>query len=379
MLEPAELMAQARERAQCTNFGGEDFVEPLQRYTDSVNRESNFSEIGAATVREMLIRALTNRLQIEDWYARHPEIDAEEIVDPVFITGQPRTGSTALGHMLAVDPQTRSLRTWEAAQPCPPPELANATTDPRIAEANRKAKVFEALVPSVREALPRDSNGPDECYPLLHLSMANIAMDAWSDMPSFDHWLLESGFDWDPVYRYHKRVIKLLQWRHPAKRWVLRAPTHVFGIESLAAAYPNARFVMTHRDPVKTMPSVASLMFNMLDVMLADADPVKLGTAMVDKWALGTKRLMAFRERIGDDRFFDNSHSRQIRDAEGQIADLYAWLGWDFDDAMRQRIRNWSTENPKGKHRPKAEFFGMNEDQIRQKFAGYIERFNPCF
>jgi hypothetical protein len=380
MLTTERLLNKACEQTGLSHFGEPSFREPFEHLVASINSESHLTPLGAGIVEGALTGYLANRLQIEDWYRRHPEIDEQEIVRPIFITGLPRTGSTALGHMLATDPETRSLRTWEAEQPCPPPDIATATTDPRRAEANARYKAFEQLVPGLRDALPRDSNGPEECFYVLHLAMAAPAFNAWAHIPSFVRWSTGPSFDWAPAYAYHKRVLKLLQWRHPVKRsWVLRSPVHMLGIEALHVTYPDARFVMTHRDPVKSVPSLASLMNFMREVTLAEPQPKLLGRELSALWSEGLTRLLEFRDRIGPAHFFDHSHSRQVQDPAGQVAALYDWLGWHFDDAMHERLSAWTDQNPKGMHRPDASYFGLEPAELAPRFEFYTSRFRPCF
>jgi hypothetical protein len=375
-LSSADLLDTARAATGLSDFGELPFREGLDRLVDAINRESALSAFGEAAVPAMLVGRLINRLQIEDWYHRHPEIEDEVIRDPVFIVGLPRTGSTALGHMLALDPDTRSLRSWEAAQPCPPPRAAEALTDPRIAENAAREAAFEEMAPGVREALPRNSSAPTECFAVLDLSMACLAQDGFLHVPSFIEWLRDDAPDeLAGSYLYHRRVLKLLQWRHPARRWQLRTPVHAYAMDALLAAYPDARFIMTHRDPAKAVPSVCLLMHHVRSVFLADPLPRLMGPAMVEGWSLAMERLLDFRDRIGQARFHDVAHRDQLADPVGTVAAVYAALGWPFGEAAAQRIADWREDNPKGSHRPDPDFFGIDQDRLRDRFSAYTDRF----
>lgn len=372
----AVLLREASAATGLDDFGEPTFMVGMERLLASIGSESDLTEGGRAALHAALVKRLTNRLEIEDWYRRHPEIEQEMIRDPVFIVGLPRTGTTAVGHMLALDPQTRSLRTWEAAEPCPPPELASAYTDPRIAENEARELAFEAVAPGVRDALPRDRNAPTECFSLMELSFTAASECGFLRCHDFMEWVLADERDeLFAAYRYHRRVLKLLQWRHPARRWVLRSPIHAYAMEPLLAAYPDARFIMTHRDPAKVIPSVCSLAAEVRKVFLAERCLPEMGAEWTRNTAVGLQRLMRFRERIGEDRFVDVPHGRQMADPVGTMADIYAALGWNFGEDLIRRVTDWRLAHPKGSHNPQPADFGIDPPVIDELFADYRKQF----
>jgi hypothetical protein len=378
MLVPAELMAAARAATGLDDFGDDSFRTGLERLVDSINKESSLSALGRVAVPGMLVRHLTNRLQIEDWYRRHPQIAEQRIGAPVFILGLPRTGTTALGHMLALDKDSRVLRTWEAAEPCPPPELATARTDPRIARSAAATKATLARFPGLSEAIPLDdANAPTECLILFDISLASIGADGFLHVPEYMNWLMTEGLaEMDAAYRYHERILKLLQWRHPARRWVLRGPTHSIAIEALNRVYPEARFVWTHRAPARVLPSVAQLMHGLRNAFLADSVPRLMGPLLVDKWATAMRRMLAFRDRVGEARFIDIAHGAQIADPKSAIRTVYDRLDWRMPADMPAKIEAWRAANPKGNHKAEAAFFAIDADVVEARFAPYTARFS---
>lgn len=371
------LMAQATEATGLSDFGDPTFRTGLDRLLESVGRESQLSERGKVGFPAAIVKRLVNRLEIEDWYRRHPEIEDEVIRDPVFIVGLPRTGSTALGHMLSLDPETRSLRAWEAVKPCPPAKLEDALTDPRIAENKAREEAFDAIAPGVREALPRNNpNAPSECFTLLEMAFGSAAEVGFLHCPTFQDWVTEEGQEQvHAAYRYHRRVLKLMQWRHPAPRWQLRTPIHALGIEALHAVYPEARFIMSHRDPAKVVPSNCSLVGEVRKLFLEDRHIATMGPDWTNKLSLGIDRLMRFRDRIGEDRFFDVAHKDQIADPIGTVRSVYEALGWAFDDTTADRITAWRAAHPKGNHKPEGADYGIDPAQVDRQFADYRRRF----
>jgi hypothetical protein len=376
----SELMEAARTATGLSDFGDDRFREGLERFVTAINNESALSDFGRPAMRGMIIGLLSNRLRIEDWYRRFPEIDAQRVVDPVFITGIPRSGSTALSHMLALDPETRTVRGWEAKDPCPPPELASATTDPRIARYAAESLALEQVVPGLRDAMPRDPAAPEECVFLLELNFACPAIEVYVQIPSYMDWLMTDGLSaLEASYAYHQRVLKLLQWKHPARRWNFRAPAHSIGIEALNKVYPQARFIWTHRAPEKAIPSVALLMHNVRKAFLQNPPPQQTGAIVVDRWAEGVRRLMAFRAREGDSRFVDIAHRDEITDPVGVIRNIYARLGWRFDDIMADKVTAWRAANPKGQHTADPAVFGIDTTHVNAAYAPYIKRFGSLF
>jgi hypothetical protein len=368
------LIAEARSRTGLHNLGDESFLEPLERLIDSVNRESELSEFGALAFPEVLIRPLINRLEIEEWYRRHPEIDDEEIVAPLFCLGLPRTGSTLLGYLLALDPDTRVLRQWEAEKPCPPP-IAGDASDPRIAETDARHAQFMERCPHLVPMVPwGGAAGPVECGDIFYMSFETAYFDMYAHCPSYIAWFYDPVRDHTPVYRYHKRVLKLLQWRCPPKRWSLRGPGHSPMIEALNRVYPDARFVMTHRDPVRVLPSTAHLMATVRADFLKDPLKEFMGPELTREWDLALRRVLDFRRRH-ETRFFDIHHADEIEDSAREISRVYRWLGWPLTERHLVAVVAWRKGNPPGDNRFNVEDFAMDLAKIRTQFSYYTVQF----
>jgi hypothetical protein len=374
MLNVNELLSEASRRVGLTDFGLDDFRPRLERLVNSVNRESRFTPLGQAAFPEIILHALVNRLQVEDWYRRHPEIDEEEIVAPVFIVGFPRTGSTLLSYLLALDPRTRLIRQWESEQPCPPP-VAGDDTDPRIAESGARQEAFLAAMPELLSMVPYNGpSSPVECYELFYPSFVYAHYDMFSHCPTYTDWFFGDTQNYSDGYHYHKRILKLLQWRNPPTRWALKMPSHSLMIEDLAKAYPEARYVMTHRDPVKVIPSTAHLNVTVRRQYLIDPQSVWFGEEMMRNWSKAMDRLIAFRNRHTD-RFFDVYHGRQIADSAKQMRELYDWLGWKCSDKFIADVAAWRSENPKGNNQFHMAAYGLDPEAIKFRFADYRTRY----
>jgi Sulfotransferase family len=372
-----QLVESAVARSGSDDFGGDSWREGLEVLVGSLTAESSLNELGEGAMIDQIVGLLVNRLEVEQWYARYPEIEEQQIVAPLFGLGLPRTGSTALSFLLASDTARRSLRTWEAGKPCPPPETATEHTDPRIAEAQAGIDMVNEMFPDFVGMLPTSASGPQECILIMAFDFRSQLFEGMARIPTYSSWLLSC--DMEPAYRYHRRVLQLLQWRCPPERWWLKTPAHMHSIDALDRVYPDARFVMTHRDVGKVLPSVCAVFEALSNVLTDQPDPVAIGTHNADLWQCSLERLIAFRDSGHESRFFDVSFEEVQRDPMGAVAQLYAELGDDLSDDASHRMQDWWNESSKdrsGPHSYRAETFGLDPASIRERFSFYNDRFD---
>jgi hypothetical protein len=376
-MEIDELVDAACARAGSTDFGPDTWQEGLGVLVGALDDEAGLNEMGRAAMRDQIVGHLANRLRVEQWYGQHPEIDDQEIVAPLFGLGLPRTGSTALAFLLAQDPARRSLRVWEAADPCPPPESATEHTDPRIAVAQAGIDFTNEMFTGFAEMLPTAADGPQECLVPMAFDVRSLIFEGMAQVPTYRAWLLRC--DMTPAYRYHRRVLKLLQWRCPPDRWWLKSPAHMLSIDALDAVYPDARFVMTHRDVAHVLPSVCALYATLGGVLAEGLDPVAIGAANRATWRTALERLIAFRDAGNERRFVDLSFDAVQRDPLGQVASLYAQLGDELTVEARTRMAAWWAERAQDRSGPGAyspDAFGLDPDDLAAEFAFYTDRFD---
>jgi hypothetical protein len=372
-----QMVEQACERAGADDLGEDTWREGLEVLVRSLETEAALNEMGLGAMGDQIVGYLVNRLEIEQTYAQHPEIDEQQIVAPLFGLGLPRTGSTALSFLLAQDPARRTLRTWEAATPCPPPESATEHTDPRIAEAQAGIDFTNEMFPGFAGMIPTSATGPQECLLLMALDFRSLFFEAMAMVPSYSEWLLSC--DMEPAYRYHRRVLKLLQWRCPPERWWLKTPAHMLSIDALDAVYPDARFVMTHRDVAKVLPSVCALYDALSSILTERPDPMAIGAQNVAEWSLALERLIAFRDGGNDHRFHDLLFEAVQRDPMGEATRLYAELGDELTEDAHQRMQAWwaqSSRDRGGPHSYRPEDYGLDLAVVRDQFTFYTERFD---
>ena len=276
----------AVERTGRDEFGDGSFEEGLAILLASLRDEARLNARGEAFIYDRITGYLGQRLQVEDWYRCHPEIGDELIRAPVIGLGLPRTGSTALSMLLAQDPAVRYLRRWESSQPCPPPSTV-VGVDPRIPPD--KGEML-----GTRYHVPADTHGPMECHELMALDFKSHIFQSFAQIPTYSAWLVERA-DLEPTLAYQRKVMKLLQWGEPTKEWRLKCPSHVLWLDAVDAAFPDARYVMTHRDPTDVILSVADLYADIIGSFSDHMDRPYIGRLNVEHWTMGMDRALEFR------------------------------------------------------------------------------------
>jgi hypothetical protein len=369
-----ELLSEARERTGLADFGDPGFRDGLDVLLDELAR-AELSELGRMVWRGRLLGHLVQRLRVLDWLARHPEVERLPVPAPVFVVGLPRTGTTALSHLLAQDPETRSLRVWESAQPVPPPESASEHTDPRIETATKQLEAMRQLSPRLASMHEDTPTGPTENHDLLGMSFRTFHFEGMAWIPRYVAWWL--GCDMLPAYRLHRRVLQLLQSRCPPNRWMLKSPPDSFCLDAVLAVYPDARFVMTHRDPAQVLGSVCSLIHTMYEMTGKPPDPERIGAAELASWSEAMRRLLAVRARTPEARFADVHFHELAADPLATLAGAYEKLGLAFTPGAERRFAAYVRANPRGRHgehRYRLEDWGLDRAAVHAAFRPYTER-----
>ena len=230
----------------------------------------------------------------------------------------------------------------------------------------------------LRSMLPQSATGPMEDHDLMALEFKAQSFLVSAHLPSYAEWFLYC--DMEPTYRYEKRVLKLLQWKTPEKVWRLKSPTHTLFLEAYEKVFPEVRFVQTHRDISKVLPSVSDLYFSMLQGGNPDIDPAYVGELNMRQWGIALDRMLQFREDPARDvKFFDIGFTAFQADPVGSIQELYDWLGDQLTPDMIKRMLEWRADNPAdkyGRHEYHAANFGITDDALARRFGAYRQRFS---
>jgi hypothetical protein len=351
-LDPELLIGRARRSAGLADFGPDGpFREALDVLCDSLEREARLTPVGRLLARQMVQQGLENQLQLQEWYRRHPEIAEQPIDNHLIIIGMPRTGTTILHELMALDPANRCPQTWEVAHPFPPPETATYDSDPRIEKTARELKLSHYLMPGVENLHRMGERLPQECVAFTAWIFTSMQYNTVLRLPGYTDWLMNRA-DLAAMYRFHRRVLRYLQWRCPAPRWVTKTPAHLWSLEALLAEYPDAMLVQTHRDPLKIVSSLTSMLPTMRGAYASDIDVSELAREWSDNCAdalnasVASRRAGAIRpEQVVDIQFRDF-----MSDPAAEVERIYRRFGLDFTDDFARAIRAYIDGNPADKH-----------------------------
>jgi len=379
VFELEKLEQAAREQTGLSDFGGDDYREPLARLVAALNTEARLNDFGRLRAQMTINAGLCTRLQIVDFLHSHPQVRDEQVVKPVFIVGLPRTGTTALHHMLNQDRLNRTLRLWEAQNPIPPPETATYTSDPRIARQREGVALTETFLPGFMTTHLIAAEEPDECYMLLNRVFMSVEYSALFHIPSYADWLYANLCRRDS-YAWHKLQLQLLQSRHPGS-WVLKAPFHQLGLTEILKYYPDAIIVQTHRAPMSLVASGCSFSEILRRSGSDHIDRAEIGRDWMDMLRVYTRTFEADRahlEPLHPGQFLDLEHDAFVTDPWPAIEGIYQLRGTPLDVEGRDCMARWLAEHPRGKHGKheyRLEDYGIERAEVESVFGDYVRRY----
>ena len=375
------LLAEARARSGgLDDFGPGDFRQGLRVLADALNNEACLSPAGRGLLREKLLGQLVNRLVMEDHLRRHPEILEQPIDDPLVIVGLPRTGTTLLQRTLAVDPQFSKAQWWETRYPAPLPGETLEQPQKRIARARDEVAGMIEFLPQLLAIHPLDAEQPDEEFMLMEHSFL-CAMDSYVNVPSYTAWL--DAQDQTQVYRYLKRTLQFLQWQQarrgiePGRRWLLKSPQHLHTLELLFEVFPKAQVVLTHREPARTIPSLASFIHTLWLLYSDKADAEAVGEQWNRRMARALRHAMAVRERMPPERFLDVHFEDTVAEPQAVVERIYQFAGLQLTPQTRSAMAQWLQVNGREKravHHYSPGQFGLSEEILQRDYAEYRTR-----
>ncbi len=374
------LVTEAVARAGADDFGEDTWQEGLDLLVDGFPSESQLNDVGVEIAAGDLVNNLAIRLGIIDWRRRHPDVADVGIQRPIVIVGQPRTGTTILYDLLALDPGLRAPLTWEVDRPLPPPETATYETDPRIAEVDETLAMADSLIPGFTSFHPMGATLAQECVRITAGDFRSMIFPIQFRLRTYNRWLLHDA-DLRPAYRWHRLFLQHLQSRHPAQQWLLKSPAHLWHLDELAGEYPDALVVQTHRDPLKVIASTSALAAHLRRMASDEPDIVEIAADYADDIFLGLDRGIDARDRgvIPPERIVDVQFAAFVADPIATVRQIYLALGRQLDDLTAQRMRQFLDKNPGdgggGGTRYRFADTGLDSDALRERAAAYQDYF----
>lgn len=372
-----EVIEAARAKTGLDDIGDRSVLEGLERLLASYAGEARFTERGSMMAHQFLVDQMAIRMQIEDWHRQHPELAEAPVDKPLFVFGLPRTGTTLTINLIAADPARRSFVRWEGYEPMPPARPEEIHAGRRFEEAFAKGEMARQHMPHIAAIHWEDADSPSECQFLMSPSFCAQVYEAQADIPSWRNWFLHEA-DYLPAFRFHKRTLQALQ-TYTGGMWTLKNPWHPLFLEALTEVYPDARLVMTHRDPADVVGSCCSLIKYVRQIYSADVDLAGIGASFLDTFRIMIDRTNAYKARHGAGSIFDVQYEDTVRDPFGTVKRIYEAVGDDYTPEAEAAMHAWMDANPKGKHgrhEYSLEEYGLSRDQVHEVFKDYIEDYD---
>ena len=374
-----DIVAAAVEQTGLDDFGDADtpsFREGLGTYVDSLDREAQLNDLGRVALPPAVTAALVNRLKVVDWATQHPEVLEERIQAPVVVIGMFRAGTTFLSNLLDQDPANRALLGWESQDSAPPPSPETRRSGPRVDAAQGGVDMLELLNPAISAIHHEAATDPTECIAVMGQAFQSISWEAIANVPAYGAWWRAA--DSTPAYDYHRLVLQVLQSGGVRGRWTLKSPHHALALDALVDAYPDARLVLLHRDPVALVGSVCSLI-RVMSSTFSDADHTSyIAAHWQDTLEESVRRIAEFRARRPEHPVLDVAYADLARDPLGTVRGLYDTLGLEPGPGAFAALEQHLADHPRrefGSHGYDVRDFGLTEGDVRERFRAYTEAY----
>ncbi len=370
-----DLHASASRRTGLTDFGADDYTDGLAVLLDSYAREAALTPLGAKAQRAFLRGALTARLFSEAAWQAHPDYASVPVERPVFVTGLPRTGTTALHRLLTADPGSQGLEVWLAQVPQPRPPRHTWPDNPVFQQIEAGFSRHHEEHPEFMGVHYMAAGEVEECWQLLQQSMRSVSFETLAHVPGYSAWLREQ--DWTGAYRRHRRNLQMIGLHDAGRRWVLKNPSHLFALDALLAVYPDALVIQTHRSPRTAIASACSLAAHASAGWSPLFDGAVIGRSQLDLWARGLSLFTAERARHNPARFYDVHYDDLVADPVGTVEAIYRYFGLPLTGAAADAIRSLAAASAStraggdsGHHYALADF-GLTGEEVDERFAAY--------
>lgn len=362
------------------DFGPGDYLPGLDAYLHAMDYDPRFHAEGRRAAWGRIVCALRGRAHAYRAMRENPGFARHDVVSPVVITGVPRTGTTALHRLMALDPRFQGLQTWLADAPMPRPPIEDWSDYPQFRRTAAGIDAQHAAAPQRRAAHFRAAEEVHECCMLLwHGFTSNVLACSAPSAQTYDAWWRSQSEA--PSYAHYRRCLQLIGSSAPGRRWLLKNPGHIENLDLLFAVFPDARVIQTHRDPGKALPSLVSLLMNLHPMFEEGRLQERRETMLireVAKWAEATEKADRV-QRAHPGQVLDVIHADFHADPIAVLERIYAFIAMDIPDATRTAFAARIAARPelaRGRHRYDIADFGMTEDQAREPFRAYIERYD---
>ena len=365
-----DLHASATKVTGLADFGEDDYTEGLAVLLEAYEREAELTPFGKKIKRAFLRGALMARLLSEAGWKQNPAYADVPVERPIFVTGLPRTGTTALHRLLTADPAHQGPELWLTEFPQPRPPRETWESNPVFARIQAGYEQHHQEHPEFMGLHYSSAEQVEECWQLLRQSMRSISFECLAHVPSYSDWL--RGQDWTTAYRRHRDVLRLIGLNDGDRRWVLKNPSHLFALDELLTVYPDALVVQTHRAPRTAIASVCSLNENAAADWSTAFKGEVVGRSQLALWSRGLSDFRSARARHDASQFYDVQYEDFVGDPIGTVEGLYRHFGLHLSEDARARMVALHAESRSGArapaHRYQLSDFGLTEADVDAAF-----------
>jgi hypothetical protein len=369
-----DLLASASRLVGLDDFGSDDdnYREALGVILDSYQREADLTPLGSKICRVYLRSALAARLLAQDAWKQYPQYADVGVERPIFVTGLPRTGTTALHRLLGADPMHQGLEMWLAEFPQPRPPRETWESNPVYRQIDAQFAAHHIENPDFMGLHYMTAGEVEECWQLLRQTVHAVAYETLTHIPSYAQWL--SKQDWTPTYRRHRKNLQLIGLNDIGKRWVLKNPSHLFALDALMATYPDALIVQTHRPAETIMASMCSLAEAATEGWSNTFVGAQIGFDQLDTWSRGLELFNAERAKHDPAQFYDVDYVDFVADPIGTAQAIYRYFDIPLSDSATLAMEQIHAESKAGPRAPKHTYsladYGLTADAVKARFAG---------
>ena len=373
------LVAQAIEQTGLSDFGDEWLFTNIDALIPSLNKQAKLSSEGIYGAQHMIVSGLVNRLRHVQLIKNNPEILEEQVKVTAVLTGLPRTGSTMLHRMLAAAPTLMAVRWYETQNYVPLEGEVREDPTPRLEAAKGVLAYMLEAIPELMSIHPMDIEQPDEEVIILGQLFSSSMIESTYFVPDYAAWLSEQN----PRKAYEDliQILQSLQWQDTSRKgksWVLKTPGHLMGLQTVLDVFPDARIVMTHRDPVSTIPSYCSMEASLYKMGSTDICNAEIGAYWMDRLKAWLDNFMKVRGQADSGRFIDVNYKALLEAPAEEGLRVLGLADVAESAEIKEGMQEWIEANRRehrAAHKYKLEDFGLSEGNIRKKYADYIAQY----
>ncbi|WP_430331907.1 sulfotransferase family protein [Rhodococcus sp. ACT016] len=368
-----DLHASATRMTGLDDFGDDDYTEALGVLLDSYARDEDLTPFGSKISRVFLRGALVARLLSEAAWKQFPGHADVPIERPIFVTGLPRTGTTALHRLLTVDPAHQGLEMWLTEMPQPRPPRDTWESNPVFQAIEQQFSQHHIDHPEFMGVHFMSAGEVEECWQLLRQTFKSVSYECLANLPTYSAWL--EGQDWTNAYARHRKNLQLIGLHDQDRRWVLKNPSHLFALDELMTVYPDALVIQTHRPPRTIVPSVCSLAEQATEGWSNKFRGEVIGRSQLDLWARGLEDFTAARAKYDPAQFIDVDYNDFVGDPLGTVEKVYSHFSIPMTEQAHRAMEDMHAESRSGSRKPAHKYtleeYGLTAEEVDERFGDY--------